>query len=200
LHEQHHPPEKPLSLLKSMDWGFFIVATISLASALYVLWRDGLGVAQHILIEDATLFVTILPKVALGCLIGGLVRLLISRETISRYIGEGSGWRGLVIAAAIGGLFPGGPFTIFPLAVILLASGADRGSAIAFISSWLLLGINRAIIWEMPFFGLDFVALRFLLSLPMPILLGLLARAPIFDRLYLPVRDLPARAKGEELP
>lgn len=178
-----------------MDWGFFIVATISVSSAFYVLWRDGLGVAQHILLEDAYLFVTILPKVALGCLIGGLVRLLISRETISRYIGAGSGWRGLVIAAGIGGLFPGGPFTIFPLAVILLASGADRGSAIAFISSWLLIGINRAIIWEMPFFGFDFVALRFVLSLPMPILLGLFARAPIFDRLY-----SAATSKSEEQP
>ena len=120
----------------------------------------------------------------LGCLIGGMVRLLISRQVIERYVGEGSGLAGLAIAALIGALFPAGPFTIFPLAVILIASGADRGAAITFISAWLLIGINRAIIWEMPFFGPDFVLFRFVLSLPMPVLIGLLARAPLFDRLY----------------
>ena len=45
------------------------------------------------------------------------------------------------------------------------------------------MGINRAIIWEMPFFGTDFVLYRFLLSMPFPVLLGVMARAPVFDRL-----------------
>ncbi|MCA3667061.1 MAG: permease, partial [Methylobacterium sp.] len=87
----------------------------------------------------------------------------------------------LAIAALIGTLFPAGPFTIFPLAAVLMVSGADRGAALAFVSGWLLLGINRAVIWEMPFFGTDFVLFRFLVSLPMPVLLGLAARAAIFD-------------------
>jgi uncharacterized membrane protein YraQ (UPF0718 family) len=164
------------------DWGFGIVAILSFGSMIWVTARDGFAVSQHILMDDAWLFLTILPKVMLGCLIGGLIRLLIARETIEKHIGEGSGLKGLAIAALIGTLFPAGPFTIFPLAAVLLVSGADRGAAIAFISGWLLLGINRAIIWEMPFFGLDFVSFRFLISLPMPVLLGLLARTAIFDR------------------
>ncbi|HRE43280.1 MAG TPA: type III pantothenate kinase, partial [Terricaulis sp.] len=59
-------------------------------------------------------------------MIGGLIRLLIARETIEKHIGEGSGLKGLAIAALIGTLFPAGPFTIFPLAAVLLVSGADR--------------------------------------------------------------------------
>ncbi|MCA3617282.1 MAG: permease [Methylobacterium sp.] len=167
---------------KPLDWGFILVATLSIGSMVWVSLRDGIAVSQHILAEDFWLFLTILPKVALGCLIGGLIRLMIARETIERYIGEGSGLKGLAIAAIIGTLFPAGPFTIFPLAAVLMVSGADRGAAIAFISGWLLLGINRAVIWEMPFFGADFVLFRFLLSLPMPVLLGLAARASLFDR------------------
>jgi uncharacterized membrane protein YraQ (UPF0718 family) len=166
---------------KPLDWGFLVVATLSLGSMIWVTLRDGIAVSQHLLAEDFWLFLTILPKVALGCLIGGLIRLMIARETIEKYIGEGSGLMGLVIAGIIGTLFPAGPFTIFPLAAVLMVSGADRGAAIAFVSGWLLLGINRAIIWEMPFFGTDFVLFRFLVSLPMPVLLGLLARASIFD-------------------
>lgn len=180
------PEDQPKGLPRAarrtpFDWGFAIVAILSFGSMIWVTARDGLAVSQHILLDDAWLFLTILPKVMLGCLIGGLIRLLIARETIEKHIGEGSGLKGLVIAALIGTLFPAGPFTIFPLAAVLLVSGADRGAAIAFISGWLLLGINRAIIWEMPFFGTDFVLFRFLISLPMPILLGLVARATIFD-------------------
>lgn len=176
------PSQGPRRWYQRIDWGLAVVAFLSFGSALYVFIKEGPTVWMQILMEDAWLFATILPKVALGCLIGALVRLLIARETIERYIGRGSGLAGLAIAGLIGMLFPAGPFTIFPLAVVLLASGADRGAAIAFISAWLLVGINRAIIWEMPFFGTDFVLFRFLLSIPMPVLLGLMARAPVFER------------------
>lgn len=169
--------------LKSLDWGLILVAGLSFGSAATVVAREGLGVARDIITQDFGLYLSILPKVMLGCLIGSLIRLLIAREMIERFVGEGSGFLGLVIAGLIGMLFPAGPFTIFPLAVVLLASGADRGAAIAFVSAWLLVGINRAIIWEMPFFGHDFVLFRFLISLPMPVILGLLARLPVFDRL-----------------
>jgi uncharacterized membrane protein YraQ (UPF0718 family) len=184
------------SLLRRVDWGFAIVASLSFGSASYVLARDGWDVARRILLEDSWLLISILPKVIMGCLIGGFIRVLISRKAIERYVGEGSGLTGIVIASAIGALFPAGPFTIFPLAVVLLASGADRGAAIAFISAWLLIGINRAIIWEMPFFGTDFVAFRFLVSLPMPILLGLMARAPVLDRLYTAPAPNPPNKDG----
>ncbi|MEM1287176.1 MAG: permease, partial [Pseudomonadota bacterium] len=70
-----------------------------------------------------------------------------------------------------------GPMTIFPIATALYLSGADRGSTIAFITGWLTLGINRAIVWELSFFGTDFVLARMLVSIPMPILCGLAARA-----------------------
>ncbi|KAF0229429.1 MAG: hypothetical protein FD175_1767 [Beijerinckiaceae bacterium] len=175
--------DRIIAYLKRVDWGLAIVASLSFGAAGYVLITEGGGVAGSILAEDFWLFAAILPKVMLGCLIGALIRLLISREAIERFVGEGSGLMGLALAGLIGMLFPAGPFTIFPLAVVLMASGADRGAAIAFISAWLLVGINRAIIWEMPFFGTDFVLFRFLISLPMPLLLGLMARLPVFDRL-----------------
>jgi uncharacterized membrane protein YraQ (UPF0718 family) len=181
------PDQKPSALpkvqRKPLDWGFLVVATLSFGSMIWVTLRDGMAVSRQLLTEDFWLFLTILPKVALGCLIGGLIRLMIARETIEKHVGEGSGLKGLVIAALIGTLFPAGPFTIFPLAAVLMVSGADRGAAIAFISAWLLIGINRAIIWEMPFFGTDFVLFRFMVSLPMPVLLGFFARAALFDRL-----------------
>ena len=158
------------------DWAFLVVATISAVSAAYVFHKEGWSVSLDILTEDLMLFATILPKVAAGCLIGALVRLLVPREVIVRWVGEGSGLRGLLIAAFVGALFPGGPFTIFPLAGAFMLIGADKGAAVAFVTGWLLLGINRAIIWEMPFFGHDIVLMRMGISLLIPVAAGIMAR------------------------
>ena len=165
-----------------LDWAFALVAALSLSAAIYIYQRDGWLIFRDILLEDFELFASILPKVAAGCLIGALVRLLVPREVIVRWVGEGSGIQGILIASLVGAVFPGGPFTIFPLAGAFLLSGADRGAAVAFVTGWLLLGINRAIIWEMPFFGTEIVAFRFGLSLAFPILAGLMARW--LDRLF----------------
>ena len=159
-----------------IDWGFCLIIAMGGASAAVVLLRDGAATFAEVLTEDLWLFAEVVPKVIAGALIGALVRLLVPREAIRRWIGEGSGLAGLAVATLAGILFPAGPFTVFPLAAAFLVAGADRGAAVAFITAWLLLGLNRAIIWELPFFGYQFVAWRTLAALPTPILVGWLAR------------------------
>lgn len=174
-------PSPALSAIKAslsrIDWSFTVIVILSVGSAIGVWLRDGATVFFHVLQEDIGFFIDVVPKVLAGTLIGSLVRLLVPRQTVRRWIGEGSGIVGLAIAAIAGALFPAGPFTIFPLAAGFLIAGADRGAAVAFITAWLLLGVNRAIIWEMPFFGPGFVMARSLFALPMPLLAGWLARA-----------------------
>jgi uncharacterized membrane protein YraQ (UPF0718 family) len=170
------PPSPPPRRRGGLDWGFGIVLVLSVGAATGVLARDGWRVFLDVLLEDAVLFVEIVPKVIAGTLIGTLVRLLVPRETIVRLVGEESGLRGILVAAVFGMLIPGGPFTVFPMAAAFLVAGADRGSTTAFVTAWLLIGLNRTIVWEMPFFGNDFVFQRFIFALPMPVLAGLLAR------------------------
>lgn len=158
------------------DWSFWLIAVLTTLSLAIVWQRDGTEIVRHIFIDDLWLFAEILPKVIAGTLIGELVRRLVPREVIVRWLGEGSGLKGLMIAAFIGFLFPAGPFTVFPLAAALLISGADRGAAVAFVTGWLLIGLNRMLIWELPFFGADIVGLRMLVSCWMPVAAGLLAR------------------------
>jgi uncharacterized membrane protein YraQ (UPF0718 family) len=96
---------------------------------------------------------------------------------VARWVGADSGIVGILIATAVGAVLPGGPFTIYPVAGALLIAGADAGAACAFVISWTLLGYARAIVWELPFFGIDFVTWRIVFSIPLPIIAGLLARA-----------------------
>jgi uncharacterized membrane protein YraQ (UPF0718 family) len=161
---------------KPVDWSTALIATLVVGCALVVYLRDGPQRMLDILIADIALFGDTLPKVAAGCLIGALVGVLLSRELVARWLGGGSGLKGLIIAMLAGTIFPGGPITIYPVSAALLAIGADVGVAVAFITSWTLLGYARAIVWELPFFGPDFVIWRIVAALPLPIIAGLLAR------------------------
>jgi len=162
---------------RAFDWSAAVIAALALTSAVMVFLRDGQARFLAILTDDVLLFGTMLPKVLAGSLIGAFVTLLLPRETIVKWVGADSGITGILVATVAGAILPGGPFTIYPLACAFLAAGADVGAACAFVISWTLIGYTRAIVWELPFFGLDFVTWRIAFSLPLPILSGLLARS-----------------------
>ena len=161
---------------RHFDWSFWVVASLSVGCGLTVFLQEGAGVFFGILEDDTLIFLSITPKVIAGTLIGALVRLLVARETIAHWLGSGSGFKGLLIACLAGVLIPAGPFTVFPLAGAMMVAGADAGAAIAFVTGWLVLGLNRAIVWESPFFGLAFVGLRMLVSFWVPLACGYAAR------------------------
>jgi uncharacterized membrane protein YraQ (UPF0718 family) len=158
------------------DWSAAVIMILSVASAILVFVREGSARFLSILTDDLGLFGMMLPKVLAGCMIGAFVTLLLPRETVARWVGSDSGFLGLLLATVGGALLPGGPFTIYPVAGAFLAVGADAGAACAFVISWTLLGYTRAIVWELPFFGADFVMWRVIFSIPLPILAGLAAR------------------------
>ena len=149
---------------------------MAFAAAATVYARDGHERFFSILLGDVTLFGEMLPKVLAGCLIGAFVTMLLPREMVARWVGHESGFTGLLIAAFFGFLLPGGPITIYPVAGAFLVMGADAGAVVAFIVSWTLIGYTRALVWELPFFGPDFVIWRIVEALPLPIIAGLLAR------------------------
>lgn len=153
---------------------FFAVLALGAGAAVYVLhgpaaWWDALSRAGELMLQVAPILVAAL-------LMSGYVQTLIPRHAIERWLGERSGVRGLALATAAGALTPGGPFAAFPLVVALLRSGAAFEVCVAYLTAWSVLGLNRALVWEIPFFGLEFVALKMLVSLPLPFLAALLAR------------------------
>jgi len=161
---------------RAFDTSTAIIALAAFAAGATVYVRDGREHFLDILFGDVTLFGEMLPKVLAGCLIGAFVTLLLPREVVARWVGAESGFAGLLIAALFGWLLPGGPITIYPVAGAFLAMGADAGAVVAFITSWTLIGYTRALVWELPFFGPDFVIWRIAAAVPLPIIAGLLAR------------------------
>jgi uncharacterized membrane protein YraQ (UPF0718 family) len=160
----------------ALDWSTAVLAVIVTAAATTVYVRDGSAQFLAVLGHDFEIFINMLGKVLAGCLIGAFVTLLLPREMVARWVGTESGLTGIMIATIAGAILPGGPFTIYPIAGAFVAIGADIGAITAFITSWSLLGYARAVVWELPFFGPEFVGWRMLISIPLPIVAGLLAR------------------------
>jgi uncharacterized membrane protein YraQ (UPF0718 family) len=162
--------------IRTFEWSTAVIAAISFGAGIAVFLRDGGEKFAAILTNDLWLFSGMLPKMAAGCLIAAFVTRLLPREVVARVVGGESGLTGLLIAMVMGAVLPGGPLTIYPVAGAFLLLGADVGTAVAFITAWNLLGYNRALIWELPFFGPEFVGWRVVMALPLPIVAGLTAR------------------------
>lgn len=187
LHRERTVLASPRSR-RFVDLSTVLLAALVGAGGIVVYSRSGLPGVWDVLVADTGLFLDILPKVLAGCLIGAFVTLILPREIVTRWVGADSGLGGLLVATVIGAIMPGGPFTIYPLGATFLAIGAGVGPVVAFVTAWTLIGFNRSVIWEIPFFGVDFVLTRVLVSLPLPVLAGLLAQV-IFNAISGPQQD-----------
>lgn len=171
-------------------WMFALIAALMAATCYLTLGPDAFRQAAS---RDAELLFDLLPRVIAAQVAAAFVWVLVPRDKLSGFLRRNSGRRGLLLATFVGSVTPGGPASAFPLLAILAAAGADRGLLVAYITSWALLGIQRLIVWDIPFMGVEFSALRFLISLPLPILAGLIAR-----RLPFPGAAAELRARKDE--
>lgn len=158
--------------------GFLAFALISALLVWYVLGPD---IFFDAIDDDIGMVLDTLPRVMVAISVAALLWVLLPRDRLAGMLGRESGMKGLVIATFAGTITPGGPSSAYALLAMLGASGADRGTMIAYIAAWATLGLQRILIWDVPFMGEEFSILRFAVTLPLPILAGLLARALPFD-------------------
>ncbi|MBZ4647120.1 MAG: hypothetical protein PWR27_2271 [Petroclostridium sp.] len=122
-------------------------------------------------------FENILPQFLSILIIIGITLAVMSPETISKLIGEQSGWLGMIVAAVIGSitLIPG--FVAFPLASALLKSGAGFMQIAVFISTLMMVGIVTIPV-EMKYFGKKAAIIRnslaFVFSFVVAIVIGVI--------------------------
>ncbi|MBL41281.1 MAG: hypothetical protein CMM49_01320 [Rhodospirillaceae bacterium] len=158
------------------DTSFIVLIFITLISGIAVYLIKGIDILYLSLVEDLNLLLKILPILGGGILLVGSMHILLPSKFIGKWLGKESGFKGILIATLVGGVTPGGPMVSFPLLISLRSKGADIGSLIAFITAWTTISFTRTIAWEIPLMGIDFTIIRFLSSLILPIIAGLLYR------------------------
>lgn len=133
--------------------------------------RGGAELAWAGLEQGGTTLVTVAPLIVAAFLIAGLIRVLISRETISHWLGGASGWKGIALACVAGALTPGGPYVYYPVAAALLHAGASVGVLVTFVTAKTLWSATRIPI-EIALLGPRLTFVRFATTLVLPPLLG----------------------------
>jgi len=108
-------------------------------------------------------FENILPQFLVVILLVGVLLAVLNTEVISRIIGSGSGWLGVMLAAVVGAitLIPG--FVAFPMAAMLLQGGAGYMQIGAFISTLMMVGVVTMPV-EIKYFGKKLTILRNVLA------------------------------------
>jgi uncharacterized membrane protein YraQ (UPF0718 family) len=166
---------------KGMLTPSFLVMFVLAAILTVVAWQRGPDLAREGFGAAWGLFWFILPNLVVGLILGGMIQVLLPRELVAHWAGEGSGLRGLAIATVAGAITPGGPFVQFPVVASLWKAGTGIGPITAYVSAWSLLGFQRILVYEGPILGWRFVLARVAVALTMPIVAGY-ATAWLFRR------------------
>jgi uncharacterized membrane protein YraQ (UPF0718 family) len=156
----------------------FLALFVVLIALIVLAWREG-GAEQVRagLGSGASLLVRYSALLVVSFLAAGLAEVLVPDAWVSRALGEGSGLRGILLATGMGALTPAGPFVSMPVAAVMLRAGAGIGAVVAFVTGWSLLAVHRTVAWELPILGPRVTAIRYGVSIVLPVIAGLLARA-----------------------
>lgn len=160
---------------EAFDRSFLIIAALAVATGTACYLTYGTEVFAEALAEDVELVAFLFPKLGAALLIAAFVQVLVPPKLLATYMGSQSGIRGMAIATAAGTVTPGGPMTAFPIVTVLRDGGTGIGALIAYLIAWSNLGLQRVMVWEIPLMGPEFAAVRFIASLPLAIIAGLLA-------------------------
>ena len=119
---------------------------------------------------NALEMLTIIPPIFIPL---GLLDVWVERETMIKYIGEGSGIRGGVIAFILGSAAAGPLYASFPIAAMFLKKGASWRNVLLFIGAWSTTKIPL-ILFETASLGFNFMVLRFAFNLAGIIIIALI--------------------------
>ena len=157
-----------------------LVSTLLLCSILAALlvWAQRQAVPPHREAVSAAWnqLRELMIRLPLALIAAGFIAQLLPQEQVIEWLGGDSGISGIIIAGLLGSILPGGPMVSFPLAVALFEAGAGDPQMVALLTGWSVLAIHRILAFELSMIGTSFVVRRLVVSLPLPVIAGLIAQ------------------------
>jgi uncharacterized membrane protein YraQ (UPF0718 family) len=150
----------------------YFFALLALVSGIALWMSSGSQAFLDSTYGSLRLLLQISPILVLAMLVGGYVQVLVPKAFVQKWLGAESGLKGQLIATLAGAVTPGGPFAAFPMVLVLYQSGASFAICVNYLTAWSVLGINRILVWEVPFFDTEFIVLRIIASLPLALIAG----------------------------
>ena len=110
----------------------------------------------------------------------GLLDVWVERETMVRYMGEGSGLKGALLGFLLGSAAAGPLYAAFPIAVVLLKKGAKRTNVFLFIGAWATTKLPL-LLFEAANLGVSYMLMRFAFNVVGIVLIAFLLEKSMTD-------------------
>ena len=157
----------------------YLLAGLVVIAGFFVIRNEGIAGLRRGGGMSLALLRTVARMLVLGMLLAAMTGVILPEELVTRWMGEESGFTGILVGTAVGALVPGGPYVVIPLAGSIFLTGAGVGAVAAFLTAWNTIPLTRTVMWELPFLGGAFTGSRMLVNLPFPIIAGL-ATPPVY--------------------
>lgn len=95
----------------------------------------------------------------------GLLDIWVPRETMVKYMGEGSGLKGVILSIFIGSAAAGPLYGAFPVAAVFMKKGVKFSNILIFIGAWSTTKIPM-FLFEATALGTKFAVTRLLVDIP----------------------------------
>lgn len=161
--------------MKSIFKRYRFVLIVAFAIFLFTLFNFELGMkAVNITAYSFKEMVFVIPPIFL---LLGLLDVWVPRETMVKYMGEGSGLKGILLSIFIGSAAAGPLYGAFPIAAVFMKKGVKFRNILIFIGAWSTTKIPM-ILFEISSLGTKFALTRLLVDIP-----GIIIIASILSRL-----------------
>lgn len=101
----------------------------------------------------------------------GLLDVWVEKETMVKFMGKGSGIKGILISFLLGSAAAGPLYASFPVAQVFIGKGSKLSNVLIFIGAWSTTKIPL-LLFEASALGTKFTILRFLLNLPVILIIA----------------------------
>lgn len=154
----------------------FFLVTIGIIGIITLINRSiglkAIGVAGYSFKEMAL----VIPPVFI---LLGLLDVWVPRETMVKYMGEGSGIKGVILSIILGSAAAGPLYGAFPVAAVFMKKGAKFSNILIFIGAWSTTKIPM-FLFEISALGARFAVTRLVVDIP-----GIILIAYILSQLIL---------------
>ncbi|MDD4159641.1 MAG: permease [Synergistaceae bacterium] len=153
--------------MKKYLWVFLTLICIGILTVLnFPVGSKALSITFHSFIE----MLFIIPPVFI---LLGLLDVWVPRERMVKYMGNGSGLKGVLLSLFIGSAAAGPLYAAFPVSAVLMRKGTSFFNVMVFIGAWSTTKIPM-ILFEIESLGAAFAITRLLIDIPGIIIIAFL--------------------------
>ncbi len=148
----------------------FAIGLALVIAAIYFINRSVGTEAFDISVSNTKEMLSLLPPVFI---LVGLLDVWVPKETIIRYMGEDSGWKGILMALFLGSAAAGPLYVAFPITALLLRKRARLAYILFFLGVWSTTKLP-ILLYEISYMGLKFTAIHVAVGLPFFLLFSMI--------------------------